>query len=182
MELRSATGQRFTTTKSSHIFRRTRDGVNMSGDVQIAAMTAGLQSSIALGGSVTEATSSCYRSSNRVRTYWWCVQAEILLISTESDRDRRNQDAAGLRARVRGAAAARPATLGNVPVLPSESEVEQHELTHLPFRRWCRHCVSRAKGAHTTSRVLAACRSSPQTTISWVRTERQSLSWLEVTG
>ena len=30
-------------------------------------------------------------------------------------------------------------------VLPSEAEVEQHELTHLPFRSWCRHCV-RAKG------------------------------------
>ena len=34
---------------------------------------------------------------------------------------------------------------GNVPVRPGESEVEQHELTHLPFRNWCRHCV-RAKG------------------------------------
>ena len=44
-----------------------------------------------------------------------------------------------------GAAEAQPARPGNVPVLPSESEVEQHELTHLPFRSWCRHCV-RAKG------------------------------------
>ena len=34
---------------------------------------------------------------------------------------------------------------GKVLVLPSEAEVEQHELTHLPFRSWCRHCV-RAKG------------------------------------
>ena len=32
-----------------------------------------------------------------------------------------------------------------MPVSPSEAEVEQHELTHLPFRNWCRHCV-RAKG------------------------------------
>ena len=32
-----------------------------------------------------------------------------------------------------------------MPVLPSEAEVEQHELTHLPFRSWCRHCV-RAEG------------------------------------
>ena len=44
-----------------------------------------------------------------------------------------------------GAAEAQPARLGNVLALPSESEVEQHELTHLPFRNWCRHCV-RAKG------------------------------------
>ena len=34
---------------------------------------------------------------------------------------------------------------GFVLVLPSEAEVEQHWLTHLRFRNWCRHCV-RAKG------------------------------------
>ena len=39
------------------------------------------------------------------------------------------------------AAEAHPAKPGTVPVLPSEVEVEQHELTHLPFRSWCRHCV-----------------------------------------
>ena len=44
-----------------------------------------------------------------------------------------------------GAAEAQPARSGIVPVLPSEAEVEQHELTHLAFRSWCRHCV-RAKG------------------------------------
>ena len=44
-----------------------------------------------------------------------------------------------------GAAKAQPTRPGIVPVLPSEAEVEQHELTHLPFRSWCRHCV-RAKG------------------------------------
>ena len=44
-----------------------------------------------------------------------------------------------------GAAEARPARPGIVLVFPSEAEVEQHELTHLPFRIWCRHCV-RATG------------------------------------
>ena len=44
-----------------------------------------------------------------------------------------------------GAANAQHARPGIVPVFPSEAEVEQHELTHLPFRGWCRHCV-RAKG------------------------------------
>ena len=39
------------------------------------------------------------------------------------------------------AAEAQPARPGNVPVLPSGSEVEQHELTHLPFRNLCRHFV-----------------------------------------
>ena len=42
-------------------------------------------------------------------------------------------------------AEAQPAAPETVPVLPSESEVEEHELTHLPLRCWCRHCV-RAKG------------------------------------
>ena len=27
------------------------------------------------------------------------------------------------------------------PKLPSKSDVEMHEMTHLPFRNWCRHCV-----------------------------------------
>ena len=48
------------------------------------------------------------------------------------------QDAAGV-------AEAQSARLGIVPALPSEAEVEPHELTNLPFRSWCRHCV-RAKG------------------------------------
>ena len=28
------------------------------------------------------------------------------------------------------------------PCLPSKAEVEAHELTHLPYRNWCRHCVA----------------------------------------
>ena len=28
------------------------------------------------------------------------------------------------------------------PCLPSRAEVEAHELTHLPFRNWCRHCLA----------------------------------------
>ena len=27
------------------------------------------------------------------------------------------------------------------PQMPSQQEVEAHELTHLPFRNWCRHCM-----------------------------------------
>ena len=27
------------------------------------------------------------------------------------------------------------------PVEPSQAEKEEHEMTHLPFRNWCRHCV-----------------------------------------
>ena len=44
------------------------------------------------------------------------------------------------------AAEAQRARHAHVPVLSSEPEVEQHELTLLPFRNWCRHCV-RVKGS-----------------------------------
>ncbi len=27
------------------------------------------------------------------------------------------------------------------PQTPSQQEVDAHELTHLPFRNWCRHCM-----------------------------------------
>ena len=27
------------------------------------------------------------------------------------------------------------------PKRPSRAEVEEHELTHLPYRSWCKHCV-----------------------------------------
>ena len=27
------------------------------------------------------------------------------------------------------------------PKLPSQREVEEHNLTHLPYRNWCKHCV-----------------------------------------
>jgi hypothetical protein len=34
------------------------------------------------------------------------------------------------------------------PGQPSRSEVEKHELTHIPFRVWCEHCVrGRGKSA-----------------------------------
>ena len=28
------------------------------------------------------------------------------------------------------------------PRLPSKKEVDEHELTHLPYRNWCAFCVS----------------------------------------
>ena len=27
------------------------------------------------------------------------------------------------------------------PLLPRDDEVREHQLTHLPFRSWCPHCV-----------------------------------------
>ena len=38
------------------------------------------------------------------------------------------------------------------PPLPSTEEVEEHNLTHLPFRNWCSHCV-RGTGRSADYRV-----------------------------
>ena len=63
-----------------------------------------------------------------------------------------------------GAAELQPGRLA----LPSEPEVDQHELTHVPFRNWCWHYM-RAKGKESPHHESspAACRSSPQTACSW---------------
>jgi len=38
------------------------------------------------------------------------------------------------------------------PRMPSKDKVEGHELTHLPFRSWCPHCV-RGRGVETSHRM-----------------------------
>ena len=60
---------------------------------------------------------------------------------------------------ISGADQAQPARPENVPELPSEAAVEQHELTHLASRIWCRHCV-RAKD-----------KQSPHSVKSWRRVD-----------
>eukprot|EP00971_Amphidinium_carterae_P147755 2928613-Amphidinium_carterae.1 len=27
------------------------------------------------------------------------------------------------------------------PVLPTQQEIDEHNITHLPYRDWCKHCV-----------------------------------------
>ena len=39
------------------------------------------------------------------------------------------------------------------PKLPSKAEVETHNLNHLPFRSWCRHCV-RGRGEEEPHRKV----------------------------
>ena len=39
------------------------------------------------------------------------------------------------------------------PTRPTEKEVEQHNITHLPYRNWCPHCV-RAKGKDADHRKV----------------------------
>ena len=54
VELRSATGHQFTTTGNTTICLRTRDGVNVVSDFQIAPKNIGLQSSIISVGQVCD--------------------------------------------------------------------------------------------------------------------------------
>ena len=145
VELRSATGHQFTTTDNTTICLRTRDGINVAKDFQIASKDTVLQRSIIsvgqvcdrgniiafrrVGGTIlNEFTGECIE----FERCWWRISIESRhgLMGSEQD--------------TAGAAEAQPARPGHVPVLPSGAEVEQHELTHLPFRNWCRHCV-RAK-------------------------------------
>ena len=115
MDLRSATGPRFTTTGSTQIFMRTRRGVNVSGDYQIAPKTTGLQRSLISVGQVADRGNSMVfrRSSGTLFNKVTGTQIKFERaggvyrqkgrdIITESDWDRWNQDADGLRARVRG--------------------------------------------------------------------------------
>ena len=41
----------------------------------------------------------------------------------------------------------------SVPVKPSEEEIRQHNISHVPYRSWCRHCV-RGKGRALMHRVV----------------------------
>ena len=137
-ELWWATGPRFTTTGSTQIFMRARHGVNVFGDFQIAPKTTGLQGSIISVGRVAD-------KGKIIVFHKWTIFIEVTGnriefervggvcrlkdrdISTESDWERWNQDAVGLRARVRGLSAAQLATPGTVLDLASEIEVEQLE-------------------------------------------------------
>ena len=163
MELRQATGHQFTTTDNTTIRLRTRVGINVAGDFQIASKKTGHQTSTISVGQVcdrfniiilrsTGGTILIEFSGNRIeferagRVYR--LRADTLVKKMSGTAGATmfvgfEQDAAG-------AAEAQPARPGNVLVLPSDSNVfKQHELTHLPFRNWCRHCV-RAKGKESS--------------------------------
>ena len=108
MELEWTSGRpRFITMGSTQIFMRTRHGVNVSGDMQIAPKTTGLQRSII--GKIIVFHRSCGTMFNKVtgiRIEFERAGGAYRLkgrdISTESGWDRWNQDAEVLRARVRG--------------------------------------------------------------------------------
>ena len=158
VELRSATGHQFTTTGNTTICLRTRHGVNVASDFQIAPKNTGFQRPIISVGQVCDRGSIVtFRSAGGTilnestghqiefeRTGGVCR----LIASTSARMQSGPGEAKVLMCFERdaaGAAEAQPARPGIVPVSPSEAEVKQHELTHLPFRSWWRQCV-RAKG------------------------------------
>ena len=51
-----------------------------------------------------------------------------------------------------GESAGREVKKMNSPMKPSREEVETHNLTHLPYRNWCRHCV-RGRGKEASHKV-----------------------------
>ena len=52
------------------------------------------------------------------------------------------------------------------PRRPTEEEVKEHELTHLPFRNWCKHCVA-GKGTETPCRRSEGGGELPEFHIDW---------------
>ena len=47
------------------------------------------------------------------------------------------------------------------PRIPTEEERREHEMTHLPFRSWCRHCV-RGRGKEEPCRKVEGERGLPE--------------------
>ena len=187
MELRSATGHQLTTTGNTTICLRTRGGINVAGDFQIAPKDTGLQRSfISVGQMCDRCIIITFRSTggtilneftgNRIEFERACGVNRLKADASAKTKSRTGgiKLLMGFEQDTAGAAEAQAARPGNVLAPPSEAEVEQHELTHLPFRNWCRHCVrAKARKARTMRQVLVACRSSPQTACSSVRMKRQ---------
>ena len=175
VELRSSTGQRFTTTGAAQILLRTQDGLDLSGGSQVAPTAAGLQNSIISVGQVVDKinitvfrsfigtnfdrSGGVYRLNVAMSTKRPTKTPKLLM---EGEADEPHM-----------------ANAGAALVLPSEAGVEHHELTHLLFRSWCRHGVrARRKGEASTKKPVRVVRpNSSQTTCSWVKMERLSRSW-----
>ena len=54
------------------------------------------------------------------------------------------------------------------PEMPSQAEVDVHELTHVPFRSWCRHCIrGRGKESNHSSKCDRESGSIPEFSFDW---------------
>ena len=129
---------------------RTRDGINVAGDFQMAPKDTGQQRSVISVGQVRDRGNIITFRSTGGTILNEFIGNHIEFESAGGVYRLRADTRAKMKSKTGGvkvlmgfeqdtadAAAAQPARLGNVPVLTSEP--------HLPFRNWCRHCV-RAKG------------------------------------
>ena len=144
VELRSATGHQFTTPGNTTMCLRTRDGVNVAGDFQIAPKSTGLQGSVISVGQVCDRGNNITFSSTggRILNEFTGNRIEFEraggVYRLRADTNMKS-DIVGVKVLMRieqdtaGAAETQPVRPGNEPVLPSEAEVERHQLTHLPF-------------------------------------------------
>ena len=57
------------------------------------------------------------------------------------DEDEINEESEEFRCKPCGVEEAEVPRMMKAPGTPSQKEVEEHELTHCPFRSWCDHCV-----------------------------------------
>ena len=51
---------------------------------------------------------------------------------------------------------------------PGEQESIEHKMTHLPFRSWCRHCVSRKRKKEDCRRKTAKERNVPESHVDYM--------------
>ena len=70
------------------------------------------------------------------------------------------------------------------PRLPTQAEVDNHNITHVPYRNWCPHCV-RGQGRDLDHRRSVdedrRVRESPSIIASWAtKAARRSQYWLDV--
>ena len=142
VELRSATGQRFTTTCGTHIFMRTHDGANVSVDFEIAPKMTSLHRAVTSVGQVADRNNITivFRSAGGM------IFNEITGDRIEFDR------AGGLRA---DTSAKRAAGTGGTRMLIGQRAGVRGDCGSAT-RDTC-ELTPKAKKAHTMNRVLAAC-------------------------
>ena len=63
------------------------------------------------------------------------------------------------------------------PYTPTKAEIEAHEVTHLPYRNWCAHCVA-GKGFRLltcmVTRLSGSGSRSGSTTVSWATNPKRA--------
>ena len=157
MEPRSATRHQFTTNGNTTLSPRTRDGINVAGDFQIAPKDTGLQRSIdsvgqvcdrgniitfrSTGGTILNEFTGSRIEFDRAS---WRLLAESRRLNEDENWDKWSQDIDGLRTRYVGCSRSTTCETWDLSCITDGSRSGRTRVTH-PFRNWCRHCV-RAKG------------------------------------